>query len=107
MITDPKLKLKIGTNLNGANLNTFCAEFFRYQRKAPGLCTLSEIALSGAIERSRHRGSSRLDAQQARSEILTNFGSKHYFHRQFNELFPFKPAQMPWHAALFAGCCRR
>lgn len=94
MITDPKLKSKIGPNLDESKLNTYWAEFFRYQREAPALCTLSETALQEAIDRARHRSSPHLDAQQAISEILTNFGSKNNFHRQFNELFPFKPAQV-------------
>jgi hypothetical protein len=51
-------------------------------------------ALTEAIEHARQRPSPYLDAQQAISVVLTDFGAKHNFHRQFNELFPYKPAQI-------------
>lgn len=94
MITDPQFKSKIGPDLDESKLKTYWQEYFRYQREATDLHNLSEQALKQAIENARHRRSPYLDAQQAISQILTEFGSMHNFHRQFNERFPFKPAQI-------------
>lgn len=94
MITDPQLKSKIGPELDRSKLNSYWAEYFRYENEAPALCLLSKAALEAAIDHARGGRAPHLDAQQAISEILTDFGTKHNFHRQFNELFPFKPAQI-------------
>lgn len=94
MITDTLFKSTIGPDLRNDKLKPYWNEYFHYEREAQVLHQLSGEALTAIIERARCRRKPYLDAQQAISQVLTDFGSTHNFHRQFNELFPFKPAQI-------------
>ena len=95
MITDIECRSEIGPDLDRTVLKPYWGEYFEYVRDAPQLHRLSESALGTKLDGARSQPRPFLDAQQAISEILTEFGSKHNFHRQFNELFAtYKPSQI-------------
>lgn len=94
MITDSLFKSTIGPDLDQKKLKPYWNEYFRYEQEAQLLHQLSGDALKAKIEMALISRNPYLDSQQVISRVLTDFGSTHSFHRQFNELFPFKPAQI-------------
>jgi hypothetical protein len=95
MITDIDLRSTNGPDLRRTKLKEYWNEYFAYEREAPELHGITEAALNGELDRARTMPRPFLDAQQAISRILTELGSRHNFHRQFNEAFPnFKPSQI-------------
>lgn len=95
MITDIECRSEIGPDLDRSKLNAYWSEYSSFLNYAPMLHALAESQLQAAIEAARQQPRPYLDSQQVISEILTTFGSKHNFHRQFNELFATaKPSQV-------------
>lgn len=95
MITDIECRSEIGPDLDRSKLNAYWSEYFAFSSGAPELHALAETELLAALDKARSQNRPFLDAQQAISEILTAFGTRHNFHRQFNEHFAtFKPSQV-------------
>jgi hypothetical protein len=95
MITDINYRSVIGPNLRSGNLNPYWNEYFSYEHDAPELHSLTSAELDAEVDRAQALQRPFLDSQQAISRILTALGSRHNFHRQFNEAFPaFKPGQV-------------
>jgi hypothetical protein len=95
MITDIEFRSEIGPDLDRSKLNSYWAEYFSFLQDAPHLHSLSEAELQKVINISRIQARPYIDSQRAISEILNSFGTKHNFHRQFNEIFATaKPSQV-------------
>jgi hypothetical protein len=83
MITSISQSSKI-TQLDRPNLPPYWADYFEYE-KDNELYGLAKIELVGAVEIARNKIKPFIDSQQVINKILTEFGLKHNFHRQFNE----------------------
>lgn len=95
MITDVEFHSTIGPDLRTQELKAYWNEYFSFERDGPELHRIAECELSSELDQARISFRPFLDSQQAISRILTDLGSRHNFHRQFNEMFPhFKPGQV-------------
>jgi len=75
-------------DLNRTKLEPYWEEYFSFQNKAPDLHTITEKALRDAVETVKVKEETFFDSQRIIGKILTSFGQKHNFHRQFIEQFP-------------------
>jgi hypothetical protein len=83
MITSISQCSKI-TQLDRSNLPSYWADYFEYEKDST-LYDLTKSELVGAVEIARNKIKQFIDSQQVINKILTECGSKHNFHRQFNE----------------------
>ena len=75
------------TELYKTKLPTYWNVYLQYE-KDEELSTLTKNSLIGEIEKGKSKEKSFIDSQVVVSSILTQFGKKHSFHRQFREKFP-------------------
>lgn len=83
MITDIHCKSTI-VELDRNKLPTYWSDYFEYESDLE-LFNLSRIELINVIEEQKAKESPCIDSQIVVSNILTKFGEKHNFHRQFHE----------------------
>jgi hypothetical protein len=69
-------------------LEPYWDEYFSFQKKASDLHTITEKALRDEVEKEKVKEKPFVDSQQIIGKILTAFGQKYNFHRQFIEQFP-------------------
>ncbi len=86
MITDINRKSTI-SELDRKKLPNYWSNYFEYEND-PELFNLSKIELINVIENEKTKLKPFIDSQIMLSNILTKFGEKHNFHRQFNERHP-------------------
>ena len=92
MITDLNFRSNIGQNLRTQHLEPHWNEYFAFEEQTPTLHQLVESEFASELDRERAKPRPFIDAQRLISNILTDFGSRHNFHRQFNEAHQhFKP----------------
>lgn len=86
MITDIYRKSTI-SELDRKKLPNYWSNYFEYENDLE-LFNLSEIELINLIEEKKIQEIPFIDSQIELSNILTKFGEKHIFHRQFHERHP-------------------
>lgn len=86
MITDINRK-RIISSLNTAKLPSYWNEFFDYEKDSV-LYELSKKEFLEVIKLEKKKPKPFIDSQVVISQILTYFGNKSNFHRQFNENHP-------------------
>lgn len=86
MITDIYRKSTI-SELDRKKLPNYWSNYFEYENDTE-LFNLSEIELINLIEEKKTQEIPFIDSQIELSYILTKFGEKHIFHRQFHERHP-------------------
>ena len=86
MITDINGKSRI-TTLIRKNLNDYWYQYFDYEKDV-SLYNLTKEEFLREIETVKKTEKPFIDSQIFISKLLTKFGNKHTFHRQFNERFP-------------------
>ena len=85
----------IGPDLRPEFLEPYWAEYHAFRDEAPELHQITENELLALIDQEKAKSRPHVDSQQAISQVLTNLGSQHNFHRQFNEQFPgYRPNQI-------------
>jgi hypothetical protein len=85
LITDINYRSDIGPDLRREKLNSYWNEYFAFERETSDLHRITEVELIASIEGAKSLPRPFLDSQQVISKILTDLGSSHNFHRQFNE----------------------
>ena len=83
MITDISQK-KIISELTNSKLPSYWTDYFKFKNDTH-LSSLSKIELENVIEEEKKKPKPFIDSKKVISDILTKFGSKHIFHRKFNE----------------------
>jgi len=83
MITDINRKSTLN-ELDRGKLPNYWSNYFDYENDLE-LFDLSKIELSNVIEEQKTKERPFIDSQITISNILTEFGKKHNFHRQFHE----------------------
>ncbi|MFH1026994.1 MAG: hypothetical protein V1791_03225 [Pseudomonadota bacterium] len=73
---------------NRDHLESYWGAYFSFERNTPALHSITENLLLNAVEEARTMERPFIDSQQVIGKILTELGSTHNFHRQFNESFP-------------------
>lgn len=86
MITDLNRK-KIISELNKSKLPSHWSKYFEYEHDLE-LFSLTNNELIDVITEEKKKGRPFIDSQIIISNILTKFGSKYNFHRQFREHHP-------------------
>lgn len=69
------------------HLEPYWSAYFSFERKT-SLHSITEKLLLEAVEEARTMERPFIDSQQIIGKILTDLGSTHNFHRQFNESLP-------------------
>lgn len=88
MITDTERRSNI-TALDRAKLPIYWLDYFEYETNEE-LSELTKNEFHKIIESERSKVKPIINSQIVISDLLTKFGKKHNFHRQFRENFPNK-----------------
>lgn len=72
---------------NRDHLEPYWSAYFSFERNT-ALHSITEYLLLSAVEEARTMERPFIDSQQVIGKILTELGSAHNFHRQFNESYP-------------------
>lgn len=86
MITDTERKSTI-TELDRAKLPIYWLDYFEYETNEE-FSELTKNEFHKVIESERSKVKPIINSQIVISDLLTKFGKKHNFHRQFKENFP-------------------
>lgn len=78
---------KVRSRLDRNNLPGYWNGYFLYERESPDLHTLTETELRREAENCKCQPRPFVDSQVLISQVLTNLGQRHLFHRQFNERY--------------------
>jgi hypothetical protein len=85
----------VGPELRREHLNDYWREYFEYEERGAELHDLTRNELLMIISRAKQAARPHIDSQIKINELLTQLGTAHTFHRQFNERFPgARPAQV-------------
>jgi hypothetical protein len=85
----------VGPELRREHLNDYWQEYFAFEEHGGELFELTKTELLGVIASAKQAARPHIDSQIKINELLTKLGSRHTFHRQFNERLPgTRPAQV-------------
>lgn len=85
----------VGPELRREKLNDYWRDFYDYEARGADLYDLIQNRLLNIVATAKQDARPYIDSQIKINELLTELGTEHNFHRQFNEQFPgMRPAQV-------------